>query len=81
MLHGRKVFVSSLWRYGYIAGKPILALVGVATQVLKSVFDIVSITLGLNRLAQRSRLKPVSPGWSSAGWSSSVELETPDVLN
>jgi glycosyltransferase involved in cell wall biosynthesis len=81
MLQGRKVFISSLWRYGYIAGKPVVALVGVAMQALKSVFDIVSITLGLNRRAQRSRLKPVPPVVVRRWLELQSQLDTRDAIN
>ena len=58
-LQGRRVFIRSLWRYARKSSKPLPALCGIGTQLVKSVLEIVTIAFGLNRLAQRRRLKPV----------------------
>jgi glycosyltransferase involved in cell wall biosynthesis len=59
MLLGRRLFIGSLWRYARRSGGFLPALDGIAMQLLKSGVDIASISLGLNRFGQRSRLKPV----------------------
>lgn len=59
LLRGRRVFIGSLWRYARRSGKFLPALMGIATHLLKGAADIATIWLGLNRLVQRSRLKPV----------------------
>ncbi len=59
MLLGRRVFIGSLWRYARRSGEFLPALEGIATHLLKSAADIATIGLGLNRLSQRNRLKPV----------------------
>jgi glycosyltransferase involved in cell wall biosynthesis len=61
MLLGRRVFIGSLWRYARRSGEFLPALDGIATHLLKSGVDIATIGLGLNRLVQRNRLKPVRP--------------------
>jgi len=61
MLLGRRVFIGSLWRYARRSGEFLRPLEGIATHLLKGAVDIVTIGLGLNRLSQRNRLKPVRP--------------------
>lgn len=61
LLPGRRTFIGSLWRYGRRSGELLPALTGIATHLAKGGADIVTIGLGLNRLMQRHRLKPVSP--------------------
>jgi glycosyltransferase involved in cell wall biosynthesis len=61
MLLGRRVFMASLWRYARQTGEFLPALDGIATHLLKSAADIVTIGLGFNRFGQRNRLKPVRP--------------------
>ncbi len=59
MLQGRRVFMGSLWRYALVSGRIVHSSWGIVAQLIKSAMDIVTIALGLNRLAQRRRLKPV----------------------
>jgi len=61
MLLGRRVFIGSLWRYARHSREFLPAFEGIAIHLLKSGTDIVTIGLGLNRLVQRNRLKPVRP--------------------
>jgi len=60
LMPGRRTFIGSLWRYGRRSGELRPVLTGIATHLLKSVVDILTIGLGLNRSIQRRRLKPVS---------------------
>jgi glycosyltransferase involved in cell wall biosynthesis len=59
LLLGRRVFIGSLWRYARRSGEFLQALEGIGTHLVKSGADIATIGLGLNRLMQRNRLKPV----------------------
>jgi glycosyltransferase involved in cell wall biosynthesis len=59
LLLGRQAFIGSLWGYAWRSGDPLPAVEGIATHLFKSAADIVTISLGLNRLVQRNRLKPV----------------------
>jgi glycosyltransferase involved in cell wall biosynthesis len=61
LIPGRRTFIGSLWRYGRRSGELSPALAGIATHLLKGGVDIGTIGLGLNRLMQRKRLKPVPP--------------------
>lgn len=60
LVPGRRTLIGSLWRYGWRSGEVLPALMGIATHLAKGGVDIVTIGLGLNRLMQRQRLKPVS---------------------
>jgi glycosyltransferase involved in cell wall biosynthesis len=59
LIPGRRTFIGSLWRDGRRSGELLPALTGIATHLFKSAVDIGTIGLGLNRLMQRHRLKPV----------------------
>jgi hypothetical protein len=59
LIPGRRTFIGSLWRYGRRSGEFLPALKGTGTHLFRSAVDIVTIGLGLNRLMQRRRLKPV----------------------
>jgi glycosyltransferase involved in cell wall biosynthesis len=61
LLPGRRTFIKSLWRYGRHSGEMLSASAGIATHLLKGAVDIgtVGIGIGVNRLMQRQRLKPV----------------------
>jgi glycosyltransferase involved in cell wall biosynthesis len=61
MLRGRRVFMGSLWRYARRSGEFLPALRGIATHFIKSWVDVATVSLGLNRLGQRNRLKPLRP--------------------
>lgn len=61
LLPGRATFMGLAWRHGVMAGEPLPALGGIATHAARSVLDIATLALGLNRQMQLSRLKPVSP--------------------
>ena len=61
MLSGRRVFIASLWGHAQRSGEFWLALQGIAAQLFKGGADIATVGLGLNRLAQRQRLRPVRP--------------------
>lgn len=61
MLRGRRVFMGSLWRYARRSGEFLPALSGIATHFVRGGVDVATVSLGLNRLSQRSRLKPVRP--------------------
>jgi glycosyltransferase involved in cell wall biosynthesis len=61
MLLGRRIFIGSLWRYARRSGEFLRALDGILTHVVKSCVDVATIGLGLNRLLQRNRMKPVRP--------------------
>lgn len=60
LLPGRRTFMGSLWRDARRTGE-LGPLHGIALHLLKSVIDIVTVGLGLNRLAQRRRLLLVPP--------------------
>lgn len=61
MLSGRRVFISSLWSHARRSGQFLPVLQGIAGQLFKGGADIASVGFGLNRFAQRGRLKPVRP--------------------
>jgi glycosyltransferase involved in cell wall biosynthesis len=61
LIPGRRTFIGSLWRYGRDSGELLPALTGIATHLFKSAVDIGTIGLGLNRLMQLHRLKPMPP--------------------
>lgn len=61
ILSGRRVFIASLWSHAQRSGEFLPGLQGIAAQLLKGGADIAAIGFGLNRLAQRHRLKPVRP--------------------
>jgi hypothetical protein len=59
LLHGRFVFMGSMWRYGRSLAPIPSVLGGMAVQVAKAAADIVTLGLGLNRWGQLQRLQPV----------------------
>ena len=59
LVAGRRAFIGSLWRYGRRSTEFLPALTGIGIHLLKSAVDIATIGLGLNRLMQQHRLKPV----------------------
>jgi glycosyltransferase involved in cell wall biosynthesis len=59
LLRGRWIFVRSAWRYGRTNGAILAATVGGASHVAKAMVDILTLSLGLNRWAQRRRLRPL----------------------
>lgn len=61
LLPGRRAFIGSLWRHGVRTGDHWPALGGIALHLVKGAVDVVTVGLGLNRLAQRRRLQPVPP--------------------
>jgi glycosyltransferase involved in cell wall biosynthesis len=61
MLSGRQVYIASLWGHARRSGELLPALQGIAAQLFKAAADVVTVGLGLNRLAQRGRLRPVRP--------------------
>jgi len=61
MLSGRRVYIASLWGHAQRSGEFLPALQGIAAQLLKGGADIATVGLGVNRLAQRRRLRPVRP--------------------
>jgi glycosyltransferase involved in cell wall biosynthesis len=61
MLTGRRVFIASLWSQAQRSGESLPALQGITAQLFKAGADIATVGLGLNRLAQRQRLRPVRP--------------------
>ncbi|SHL54483.1 Glycosyl transferase family 2 [Bradyrhizobium lablabi] len=61
MLLGRRMFIGSLWRYARHSGEFLPVWKGIAMQLVKGGVDVATIGLGLNRLAQQNRLKPVRP--------------------
>jgi len=61
LLPGRRAYVGSLWRYARQSGQFLYPIQGIAMHALKGTADIATICLGMNRLAQRYRLEPVSP--------------------
>lgn len=60
-LQGRYAILRSLFNFARRAEHPFPAMRGIAVQMFKSVMDIVTIALGLNRQVQRRRLRPVTP--------------------
>lgn len=60
LVPGRRTFIGSLWRYGLSSGELVPSLTGIVIHLAKTAVDIATIGLGLNRLMQRHRLKPVS---------------------
>lgn len=67
MLHGRGVFIGSIYRHIQSAGDVISASGGILLQILKGAVDVVTVGFGLNSWAQRQRLKPV-PLSAAQGW-------------
>jgi glycosyltransferase involved in cell wall biosynthesis len=61
MLSGRRVYIASLWGHAQRSGEFLPALQGIAAQLFKGGADIATVGLGVNRLAQRKRLRPVRP--------------------
>ena len=61
LLSGRRAFAGSLWRFGLKSGEFLSPAQGIATHVLKGTADIAAICLGMNGLAQKYRLEPISP--------------------
>jgi hypothetical protein len=61
LLGGRRAFIGSLWRYARRSGEFLPALSGIATHFVRGGVDVATVSFGLNRLGQRSRLKPVRP--------------------
>jgi glycosyltransferase involved in cell wall biosynthesis len=74
MLLGRRVFIGSLWRHARRSGEYAGALDGIATHLLKGGVDIATIGLGLNRLVQKNRLKPVRPATAKQWQSLQLQL-------
>ena len=60
LLPGRATYIGLAWRNGVATGEVLPALGGIATHAAKSVLDVATLALGLNRQMQLSRLKPVS---------------------
>jgi glycosyltransferase involved in cell wall biosynthesis len=61
LLPGRLTFIGCLWRYALASGQFGPAFGGMANHVFKGTADIFTSSLGLNRVAQQRRLKPVTP--------------------
>jgi glycosyltransferase involved in cell wall biosynthesis len=61
LLPGRAVYMVSAWRNGMATGEALPALGGIVTHAAKSILDVATLALGLNRQMQVMRLKPVSP--------------------
>jgi len=61
-LQGRQATIRSLLKYVQHSDAPFPAVRGIAVQLFKSAMEITTIALGLNRLVQRRRLRPVAPG-------------------
>jgi hypothetical protein len=59
LLSGRQASIGSLWSHAHRSNNLLPALDGIATHLFKGVADIATISLGLHRFSQRSRLKPV----------------------
>jgi glycosyltransferase involved in cell wall biosynthesis len=66
LIPGRATFVRSAWQNGLATGEVLPALVGIATHAVKACADVATLGLGLNRLMQLQRLKPVSPAVARA---------------
>jgi glycosyltransferase involved in cell wall biosynthesis len=62
LLSGRRTFIASLWNHARRSRDFLPALDGVMTHCLRGGVDIATVGLGLNGLAQRSRLNSVRPG-------------------
>jgi glycosyltransferase involved in cell wall biosynthesis len=60
LLSGRQACVGSLWRFARQSGQFLFPMQGIVSHVLKGTTDLAMIGLGMNRLAQRYRLEPVS---------------------
>jgi glycosyltransferase involved in cell wall biosynthesis len=60
-LQGRQATIRSLLKYIQNSDAPFPAFHGIAIQLFKSAMEITTIALGLNRLVQRRRLRPVAP--------------------
>jgi hypothetical protein len=61
MLSGRRVYIASLWAHAQRTGEFLPAVQGITAQLFKGGADLATVGLGLNRLAQRQRLRPVRP--------------------
>lgn len=59
MLPGRLASMKAIWRDGVRSGKIPAALQSMVMQCVKGAVDVATIKLGLNRIMQRQRLKPV----------------------
>jgi glycosyltransferase involved in cell wall biosynthesis len=60
LLTGRLAYMASLWRHGLATREVLPVIAGMTNHAVKTAVDIVTVGLGLNRLMQRQRLKPVS---------------------
>jgi|SRR5581483_454082 len=67
LLQGRLTIMGSLWRFGLSTGEVLPVVAGITNHAIKAMADIATVGLGLNRLMQRQRLRPVSqeivPQW------------------
>jgi len=61
LLPGRATYIGLAWRSGVATGEVLPALGGIATHAARSVLDVATLAVGLNRQMQLSRLKLVSP--------------------
>ena len=61
MCPGRATYIGLAWRSGVATGEVLPALGGIATHAARSVLDVATLAVGLNRQMQLSRLKAVSP--------------------
>jgi glycosyltransferase involved in cell wall biosynthesis len=59
MLPGRRASIGAIWRDGVRSGEKFAAAWGVVMQCAKGAGDIATIKLGLSRIMQRQRLRPV----------------------
>ena len=59
LLRGRLIFIRSAWKYGRTKGTVLVATEGIALHAAKAAADILTLGLGLNRWAQRRRLRPL----------------------
>jgi len=68
LIPGRATFARSVWRNGVVTGEVLPALAGIANHAAKGMADVATLGLGLNRLMQLKRLKPISPGVAQKWW-------------
>ncbi len=78
LLHGRSVFIRSVWRHGRTSGPPSAVISGMSSQMVKAAADIVILGLGLNRWGQLRRLRAIPVDVQDAWPSLCARLQSDD---
>ncbi len=77
MLMGRRIYARSVWQHAQRSRQMSAGVKGMCGQVLKATADIATVGLGLNRLAQRGRLRSVAPATAERWQDLQRNLELP----